>query len=86
MADLRQKVQRGKKALEILEDETMAAAFAALEDRYTNDWKTSKIDDVVKRDRAYANMSVLQDFKDQLQSFVDSAKIASKQLERDKLI
>jgi hypothetical protein len=86
MADLRQKVQRGKKALEILEDETMAAAFEALEERYTNDWKTSKIDDVVKRDRAYANMSVLQDFKDQLQSFVDSAKIASKQLERDKSI
>ena len=86
MVDVRQKVQRGKKALEILQDETMAAAFATLEERYTNDWKTSKIDDVVKRDRAYANMSVLQDFKDQLQSFVDSAKIASKQLERDKSI
>lgn len=86
MADLRQKVQRGKRAAQILEDETMAAAFDELEQRYTSDWKTSKIDDVVKRDRAYANMCVLQDFKDQLQSFVDSAKIAGKQLERDKSI
>lgn len=80
--DLIEKVGKGRKALEILDNEIMKEAFEALESHYINEWKSSKIDDEVKREKAYARMSVLADFKAQLQSYVDTGKIASKQLEK----
>jgi len=48
-----------------------------------NDWKPSTVDDVVKRERAFASISVLQDFKAALQSYVDTGKLAGKHLERN---
>jgi hypothetical protein len=81
--DKRAKVNKGVNAARILNDDVVKEALHDMELMYINDWKTSKVDDVVKRERAYANMSVLNDFISALQSHVDSGKIAGKQLERD---
>lgn len=81
--DKREKINRGVNAARILGDEVVQNALRDLELMYINDWKTSKVDDVVKRERAFANMSVLSDFIAALQSYVDTGKIAGKQLERD---
>ena len=81
--DKRSKINKGVNAARILGDEVVQSALRDLELMYINDWKTSKVDDVVKRERAFANMSVLNDFVAALQSYVDTGKIAGKQLERD---
>jgi hypothetical protein len=81
--DKRKIIARGASASRIMGEEVVQDAIRDLELMYISDWKTSKVDDVVKRERAYANMTVLNDFVAALQSYVDSGKIAGKQLERD---
>ena len=81
--DKRNRVQRGKDAERVVMDPALLEAFADLEQQYTNEWKSSKVDDMVNREQAYARVTALTDLKRQLQSYVDDAKIANKQLERD---
>ena len=80
--DNTQKINRGINARLILDDPLVQEAFASLETMYIDDWKTSTVDDEVKRDRAYMSLRALNDFKSALQSFVDTGKIAGKQVER----
>jgi len=81
--DKRNRVRRGKDAERVVMDPVLLEAFADLEQQYTNEWKSSKVDDMVNREQAYARVTALTDLKRQLQSYVDDAKIANKQLERD---
>jgi hypothetical protein len=81
--DNREKVNKGINAQHILNDPLIQEALRQLEGMYINDWKTSTVDDVVKRERAYACMSVLNDFIGALGSVVNTGKIAEKQIERD---
>ena len=81
--DKRNRVQRGKDAERVVMDPVLLEAFADLEQQYTNEWKSSKVDDMVNREQAYARVTALTDLKRQLQSYVDDAKLANKQLERD---
>jgi len=81
--DKRNRVQRGKDAERVVMDPVLLEAFADLEQQYTNEWKSSKVDDMVNREQAYARVTALTDLKRQLQSYVDDAKIANRQLERD---
>jgi len=84
MADIKKRVERGNKAAALLGDETLLAAFDALEVLYTSDWKNSKVDEVEKRAQAYSSLRSLDDLKTQLRVFVDNGKIAAKQLQRDR--
>lgn len=77
-------MERGNKAAALLGDETLLAAFDALEVLYTSDWKNSKVDEVEKRAQAYSSLRSLDDLKTQLRVFVDNGKIAAKQLQRDR--
>ena len=81
--DKRNREQRGKDAERVVMDPVLLESFADLEQQYTNEWKSSKVDDMVNREQAYARVTALTDLKRQLQSYVDDAKIANKQLERD---
>jgi len=81
--DSQDKFNRGKTAQRLMDDPIIQSALADLEGMYINDWKTSTVDDVVKRERAFASISVLQDFKAALQSYVDTGKLAGKHLERN---
>jgi hypothetical protein len=81
--DNRERLNKGINAQRLLDDPLIHEALRAMEDMYINDWKTSTVDDVVKRERAYACVSVLSDFKAALNSFVNTGKIAEKQIERD---
>ena len=46
--DKRNRVQRGKDAERAALDPVLLEAFAALEQQYTDEWKSSKVDDMVK--------------------------------------
>jgi hypothetical protein len=78
-----EKLNRAINAQHLLDDPLIQEALASMESMYISDWKSSTVDDVVKRERAYACMTVLNDFKAALSSFVNTGKIAEKQIERD---
>jgi hypothetical protein len=50
--------------------------------QYTNNWKTSKVDESAKREQVYMSLRVLDDLKTKLQVFIDDGKIAKKQLQK----
>jgi len=83
MADLKKKIDKGNRASAILLDQVVLEAFNELEDRYTNEWKSSKFGESAKRDHAYASLVALEDLRTQLRIFVDSGRMAAKQLERE---
>jgi hypothetical protein len=78
-----ERLARGQNAQRLMDDPIIQSALHDMEAMYINDWKTSTVDDVVKRERAFASISVLQDFKAALQSYVDTGKLAGKHLERN---
>ena len=81
--DNQDRVNRGISAARLLDDPLLLEAFSTREDMYINDWKSSKVDETVKRDTAYMSLRALDDLKSALQSIVDTGKIAGRHLERD---
>lgn len=80
--DAQDKINRGHHAQRLLEDEILAAAFSDLEELYINDWKSTKVDDTVKREQAFLQLQALEGLKAQLQSYVHTGNIAGRHLER----
>jgi len=76
----------GRRANELVMDPILQQAFAELEQKYTMEWKTSKVDEPTKRERAYVAVQMLDDLKTQLQIYVDQGRMAEKQLQKDSLI
>lgn len=86
MEDKRKIVDRGRKAVALLSlDSVVMEAIEELEKRYTNEWKTSKVDEVVKREKSFMAVVVLDDIKTQLQTYADRGKFADKQLQKEQL-
>jgi hypothetical protein len=79
---MKQKIDLGNRAEQLLGDNTLMAAFYELEMQYTDNWKTSKVDESAKREQVYISLRVLEDLKTKLQVFVDDGKIAKKQLQK----
>ena len=87
MEDKRKAIDRGRKAAAILNlDSVVVEAIEELEKRYTNEWKASKVDDVVKREKAYMAVVVLDDIKTQLQTYADRGRFAEKQLQKEQTL
>ena len=65
-------LERGRAAAELLEPNSVVMeALKELQDRYTNEWKTSKVEEVDKRERAFLQMLAIDDLKTQLQTYAD---------------
>jgi hypothetical protein len=79
---VKRKIDLGHRAEQLLGDDTLMAAFNELEMQYTNNWKTSKVDESAKREQVYMSLRVLDDLKTKLQVFIDDGKIAKKQLQK----
>ena len=57
-------VERAKRAREILSDPMVEEAFASIESTWTEAWKSSRLDDVAGRERAYAALRASLDFRE----------------------
>ena len=79
---MKQKIDLGYRAEQLLGNDVLMAAFNELEMQYTNNWKTSKVDESAKREQVYMSLRVLDDLKTKLQVFIDDGKIAKKQLQK----
>lgn len=84
MEDRRQVLDRGRLAAELLDgDSVVMEALKDLQDRYTNEWKTSKVEEVEKRERAYQALLAIDDLKTQLQTYADRATYVQRQMQRE---
>lgn len=65
-------LMRAQKADAILKDPVVADAFKAMEDGIQRDWRMATTVDV--REQCFARHKNLEDFKRQLQKFIDAAR------------
>lgn len=83
MASLHDTLELGREAEELMSPgSTLNEALKELQDRYTNEWKDSKVDEVEKREKAYMAITAIEDIKTQLQTYIDRATYAQRQVQR----
>jgi len=86
MDEKRKIIERGRRASTITSlDSVVMEALKDLEDRYTNEWKDSKVEESVKRESAFMAVKVLDDLKTQLQTYAERGRFAEKQLQKETL-
>jgi predicted fused transcriptional regulator/phosphomethylpyrimidine kinase len=59
-------IQRGRHATNLLNDELVVEILNAMEQKFLHDWRKSKIEDQVTREKQWMLINVLDEFKVQL--------------------
>ncbi len=73
------KISRGSRAKQIIEDPLWVEAFDALDTRYETEWRSSAETDTAKRESMYMRLKVLEDVKLHFEEAVTSGKVAKQQ-------
>tara|TARA_R100001163_G_C5050872_1_gene187677 strand:+ start:1182 stop:1451 length:270 start_codon:yes stop_codon:yes gene_type:complete len=84
MADegrLRDEMNRGSKAAEVLRNPVFDEAFSILQKRYIQAWVDTPADQIEERERLYQSVHVLQDIYDQLEAVMTTGAMASEELD-----
>ena len=84
MADegrLRDEMNRGSKAAEVLRNPVFDEAFSILQKRYIQAWVDTPADQVEERERLYQSVHVLQDIYYQLEAVMTTGAMASEELD-----
>lgn len=83
MTTLHDTLELGRVAEELMSPgSVLDKALKELQERYTNEWKASKVDEVEKREKAYMAVIAIEDLKTQLQTYTDRAMYAQRQMQR----
>ena len=69
----------GVKAQQLLEDETLNSAFAAIEDKFVDRWKAST--DPTERDRCWMAINLTGQVRTALVNFVNDGKLSQSDLD-----
>ena len=69
-------VRKGRKAQQILEDETLSTALAKLENDQLWVFRSSKPEESVKRETAWCMLQAIDGLKQELTKVMDNGKIA----------
>ena len=69
-------VNKGRKAKQLLEDETLNAAIAKLENDQLWIFRSSKSEESVKRETAWCMLQAIDGLKQELTKVMDNGKIA----------
>ena len=69
-------VMKGRKAKQLLEDETLNAAIAKLENDQLWAFRSSKPEESVKRETAWCMLQAIDGLKQELTKIMDNGKIA----------
>ena len=75
-------IRRGRKAQQILEDETLNAAIAKLEGDQLWLFRSSKPEETAKRETAWCMLQAIDGLRQELIKIMDNGKIAQKSAER----
>ena len=84
MADegrLRDEMNRGSKAAEVLRNPVFDEAFSILQKRYIQAWVDTTADQIEERERLYQSVHVLQDIYNQLEAVMTTGAMASEELD-----
>lgn len=83
MTTLHDTLELGRVAEELMSPgSVLDKALKELQERYTNDWKNSKVNEVEQREKAYMAIIAIEDLKTQLQTYTDRAMYAQRQMQR----
>ena len=88
MADegrLRDEMNRGSKAAEVLRNPVFDEAFSILQKRYIQAWVDTPADQIEERERLYQSVHVLQDIYDQLEAVMTTGAMASEELDANRV-
>ena len=75
-------VRKGRKAQQILEDETLNTAIAKLEGDQLWAFRSSKPEDSAKRETAWCMLQAIDGLRQELIKVMDNGKIAQKSIDR----
>jgi len=77
-----QVIRSGRKAQELLEDETFNTALTKIENEQLWIFKSSKPEETAKREMAWSMLRAIDNLKGELTKTIDNAKVAQRALER----
>jgi uncharacterized protein YcaQ len=75
-------IRKGRKAQQVLEDETLNAAIAKLENDQLWLFRSSKPEETAKRETAWCMLQAIDGLRQELIKIMDNGKIAQKSAER----
>ena len=75
-------IRKGRKAQQILEDETLNTAIAKLEGEQLWAFRSSKPEESSKRETAWCMLQAIDGLRQELIKIMDNGKIAQKSVER----
>jgi len=77
-----QVIRAGRKAQELLEDETLNTAITKIENDQLWIFKSSKPEESAKREMAWSILRAIENLKNELTKTIDNAKVAQRAAER----
>jgi adenylosuccinate synthase len=77
-----QAIRSGRKAQELLENETFNTALTKIENEQLWVFKSSKPEETAKREMAWSMIKAIDSLKIELTKTIDNAKVAQRALER----
>jgi adenylosuccinate synthase len=77
-----QVIRSGRKAQELMEDETFNIAITKIENEQLWIFKSSKPEESAKREMAWSMLRSIENLKNELTKTIDNAKVAQRALER----
>jgi len=75
-------VRKGRKAQQLLEDETLAAALTKLENDQLWLFKSTRAEETVKREQCWSMLRAIENLKTELTKVIDNGKVAQRAIER----
>jgi signal transduction protein with GAF and PtsI domain len=75
-------VRKGRRAQQLLEDETLAAALAKLENDQVWLFKSTRAEETAKREQCWSMLKAIENLKVELTKVIDNGKVAQRAIER----
>jgi len=75
-------VRKGRRAQQLLEDETLAAALAKLENDQVWLFKSTRAEETAKREQCWSMLKATENLKVELTKVIDNGKVAQRAIER----
>lgn len=75
-------VRKGRKAQQLLEDETLSAALAKLENDQVWLFKSTRAEETSKREQCWSMLRAIENLKTELTKVIDNGKVAQRAIER----
>jgi adenylosuccinate synthase len=75
-------VRKGRKAQQLLEDETLSAALAKLENDQVWVFKSTRAEETAKREQCWSMLKAIENLRLEITKVIDNGKVAQRAIER----